>query len=454
MPYLPRPVIPENITVHLGAPDEDAENVTIPFTRYIKNVASSEIYPTWPTEAITANIYAQISYVLNRVYSEHYRSRGYNFDITNSTQYDQAFVDERDYYANISQIVDDIFNSYVIKGMQVQPYFTQYCDGLQTTCPGLSQWGSVGLAQQGNDAYSILKHYYGNDIGIVSDAPVAAVTESYPGIPLSLGTADEAVRAIQRQLNVISDNYPAIPKVPVGIGIFDGQTRSAVMKFQEIFDLPPTGVVDKATWYKIKFIYNTVVRTGELRSKGVTPEDVEELFRRSYQIGDTDVLVNIVQYYLNFISRFEKRIPPVDETGVYDQKTFDAVAAFQRVYGLPGEGILNRATWNKLQQVYIDFYSAISEPPLEFFPGYYITTGTAENIVRQLQEFLAVIARNDPTVPPVNITGIYDKETQAAVSAIQVQDNIPVTSYVGPLSWSAIISRYNRYTGQNIEPVR
>jgi len=212
--------------------------------------------------------------------------------------------------------------------------------------------------------------------------------------------------------------------------------------------------VDKATWYKIKFIYNTVVRTGELRSKGVTPEDVEELFRRSYQIGDTDVLVNIVQYYLNFISRFEKRIPPVDETGVYDQKTFDAVAAFQRVYGLPGEGILNRATWNKLQQVYIDFYSAISEPPLEFFPGYYITTGTAENIVRQLQEFLAVIARNDPTVPPVNITGIYDKETQAAVSAIQVQDNIPVTSYVGPLSWSAIISRYNRYTGQNIEPVR
>lgn len=450
----PRPIVPENITVHLGRPNEDAPNVTIPFVRYIKNVASSEIYPTWPREALISNILAQISFALNRVYTEHYRSQGYDFDITNSTEYDQSFVNEREIFANISEIVDEIFNNYIVKAAQVQPYFAQYCDGLELTCPGLMQWGTVGLANQNLDAYAILRRYYGDDIGIVTDAPVEAATESYPGIPLMVGTADEAVRTIQKELNRIGDNYPEIPKVPVGIGIFDGATRSAVMKFQEIFDLTPTGVVDKAVWYKIKRIYNAVTGVSELISRGITPAEVEEMFQRRYTLGDSDVLVSILQYSLNFISTLEKRVPPVDETGVYDQKTFDAVAAFQRVYGLPGEGILNRETWNLLQQVYIAFYNALPNPPLEFFPGYYITTGSAPEVVRQLQGLLSVIAQNDPTVPPVAITGIYDQETQAAVSAIQRQDNIPVSSYVGPLSWRAIATRYNRYTGQNIDTGR
>ena len=174
------PVIPERITVHLGRPEESARNVEVPFSDYIKNVASSEIYPTWPENAIRANIYAQISYALNRVYTEWYRSRGYDFDITNSTQYDQAYVPERNIFENISQIVDEIFNNYVRRQGSVEPYFTQYCNGTTSTCAGLSQWGTVELANQGYLPYEILRYYYGDDIDIVRNAPVQNVEESYP----------------------------------------------------------------------------------------------------------------------------------------------------------------------------------------------------------------------------------------------------------------------------------
>ncbi|MBO5670479.1 MAG: spore cortex-lytic protein, partial [Clostridia bacterium] len=175
MPYPDPPVIPEYITVHLGQPDQPAENVRVRFQDYIKNVASSEVYPNWPESAIRANILAQISYALNRVYTEFYRSRGYDFDITNSTQYDQKFILNRDIFENISQIVDDIFNDYVVKQGTIQPYFTQYCNGTTTTCPGLSHWGTVDLAREGLVPYQILQRYYGDDINIVFNAPVEEV---------------------------------------------------------------------------------------------------------------------------------------------------------------------------------------------------------------------------------------------------------------------------------------
>ena len=196
-----RPVIPETITVHLGAPDQAAENVTIPFAEYIKNVASSEIYPTWPEAAIRANILAQISFALNRIYTEHYPSQGYDFDITNNTQYDQNFVRNRDIFENISQIVDDIFNDYVVRQGSVEPLFTQYCNGTTSTCDGLSQWGTVDLADQGLIPYEILQYYFGDDINIVFGAPVQGIERSYPGVPLRQGSAGEDVRILQRQLN-------------------------------------------------------------------------------------------------------------------------------------------------------------------------------------------------------------------------------------------------------------
>jgi len=238
------PVIPQTITVHLGRPNAAARNVTVPFTDYLKNVASSEIYPTWPENAIRANIYAQASFALNRIYTQHYRSRGYDFDITNSTAYDQAYIEGRSVFSNVAKIVDELFNNYVTKGDQVQPYFTQYCSGREVTCDGLSQWGTVTLANQGYTPYRILQYYYGNDVNIKT-APVKNIRESYPGRALRLGDISEDVRIIQRQLNRIARNYPAIPRIPSPNGIFDTATRESIRKFQSLFNLTVDGIVGK-----------------------------------------------------------------------------------------------------------------------------------------------------------------------------------------------------------------
>ena len=210
---MPYPVIPEYITVHLGAPDAPAENVTVTFPRYIKGVAASEIYPTWNESAIRANVLAQISVALNRVYTEFYRSRGYDFDITNNTQYDQAFSPNKETFENINAIVDDIFNNYIVRRGNVEPLYAQFCDGIRTQCRGLSQWGSQELAQQGRTPYEILQYYYGQDIDLVYNAPVGDSTPSYPGRPLTVGSVGEDVRTIQRELNRIRKNYPALPAV-------------------------------------------------------------------------------------------------------------------------------------------------------------------------------------------------------------------------------------------------
>ena len=252
------PFIPETVTVHLGTPDSSAPNVTVPFIDYITNVASSEIYPTWPEEAIRANIYAQISFVLNRIYTEYYRSRGYDFDITNSTAFDQSFVNNRDYIENISQIVGDIFNSYLVRQGFVEPLFAQYCDGVRVQCDGLSQWGTVDLADQGYTPYEILQYYYGDNINIVSDAPIMNVSSTAPIRPLRLGSGGDEVRQLQLRLNRISDNYPSIPKIALPDGVFSFDTEDAVKRFQEIFGLTPDGIVGNSTWYRVLFIYNAV----------------------------------------------------------------------------------------------------------------------------------------------------------------------------------------------------
>ena len=225
------PVIPQFITVHLGAPDEEALNVTVPFMDYVKNVASSEIYPTWPENSIRANIYAQISFALNRIYTEYYRSRGYDFDITNSTAFDQFFVDERNIFENISQTVSEIFDSYIRRQGFIEPLFAQYCNGTTVTCNGLSQWGTVDLANQGLTPYEILQFYYGNNIDIVTDVPVQNVTASLPPNPLRIGSVGDDVRQIQIRLNRISDNYPSIPKIYPTDGIFTTDTHSQIFQY-------------------------------------------------------------------------------------------------------------------------------------------------------------------------------------------------------------------------------
>ncbi|MDO4535086.1 MAG: peptidoglycan-binding protein [Clostridium perfringens] len=263
---LPQPVVPEFIRVHAGVPDDNsAPNYTVPYKDYIKNVASCEIYSTWPESTIRANAYAIISFTLNRIYTEWYRGKGKNFDITNSTAYDHAFSYGRNIYENIGVIVDEIFSTYIQRQNAKQPLLTQYCDGVNVQCPNwMTQWGSKYLGDQGRTPYEILTYFYGNNINLVTAPKVTGIPSSYPGAPLTVGSRGQAVRTIQDQLNAISRAFPLIPKVPVD-GVYGSGTSDSVKVFQQNFNLPSTGVVDYATWYRISDIYVGVTKIAELR---------------------------------------------------------------------------------------------------------------------------------------------------------------------------------------------
>ena len=263
---LAKPVVPEFITVHEGSPDNDsAPNYTVLYKDYIKNVASCEIYSTWSESTIRSNIYAIVSFTLNRIYTEWYRGKGKRYDITNSTAYDHAFNYGRNIYESISVIVDDIFSTYVRRFGRKQPLLTQYCDGKNVQCPGwMTQWGSKYLGDEGKTPYEILKNFYGSDIELVKAEIVKGSPKSYPGYDLTLGSSGNEVKTIQQQLNKIAENYPLIPKSAVD-GIFGGSTEEAVKVFQGVFNLPQTGIVDYATWYKISDVFVGVTKIAELR---------------------------------------------------------------------------------------------------------------------------------------------------------------------------------------------
>ena len=261
---LSRVVIPETIIVHDGPPtDTRAANYYIPFKEYIKNVASSEIYATWPESSIIANCLAIISFTLNRVFTEWYRNKGYDFTITNSTAYDHFFVYGRNIFENISETVDMIFSNYLSRPGVLQPILTQYCDGRRVSCPNwMSQWGSKSLGDRGYTAIEILRNYYGSSMYINATDVISGIPSSYPGSPLRVGDSGDKVRQMQAQLNVISDAYPLIPKIAED-GIFGPATEKAVKTFQQIFKLTPDGIVGFRTWYKISEIYVGVSRIAE-----------------------------------------------------------------------------------------------------------------------------------------------------------------------------------------------
>ena len=448
MGSLQLPTIPETITVHLGLPDAPAENVTVSFPDYIKNVASSEIYPTWPEAAIRANIYAQISYALNRVYNEFYRSQGYDFDITNTTQFDQKFIKGRDIYENISQIVDDIFNDYVVRQGRIDPFFTAYCNGSTSFCPGLLQWGTVELAEQGLTPYQILQYYYGDNIGIVENAPISANIPSYPGVPLRVGSSGNDVKTIQLQLNRIANNYPAIPKIPNPNGVFGVSTRNAVQEFQRIFNLTPDGIVGKATWYQLKYIYTGVKRLNELTSEGLTLEEVSRPFPEVLQEGDTGIAVQSLQYYLAVIAYFSSgALPAIAIDGIYGPATTAAVRAFQELVGLPADGIVGRQTFLRIQQAYEDILATLP-PGIEGdrakpYPGYFLSEGQEGEDVRDLQTYLRGIGEYTGVIPVIPVTGYFGTQTRDAVSALQAQNGLPVNGAVGPVTWNLIRRLYD-----------
>lgn len=447
-----QPVIPENITVHLGSPDSNAENVTVPYVDYIKNVASSEIYPTWPENSLRANIYAINTFALNRIYTEWYRSRGYDFDITNNTQFDQAFVPGREIFQNINDIVDDIFDEYVVRQGNIQPLFTQFCNGTTSNCNGLSQWGTVSLAEEGLTPYEILQNYYGNNISILTDTPVEAVGESYPGTPLRLGDVYNEVKIIQTELNRISRNYPAIPKIRFENGSFGTDTEAAVRKFQEIFNLPVTGVVDKATWYRIKRYYNGVKQLAELISEGVTLEEATLPYQQIGLFpGMSGNEVRAVQYFLDVIAYFNDALSLIPITGVFDESTVQAVENFQRFYGLPVTGTVERPTWEVIRKIYIDTAASLPEgyegERARIYPGYVLSEGMRSEDIRALQTYLTFISGTIPEIPSVPETGFYGPQTRDAVYTFQRLFNLPISGSVGQTTWAAIASEYNALKG-------
>ena len=439
------PFIPETITVHLGTPDSAAPNVTLDFSSYIKNVASSEIFPTWPENALRANIYAITTFALNRIYTEWYRSRGYDFDITATTQYDQKFINGREYFQNISYLVDELFNDYVRRQGTVEPLFTAFCNGTTTTCEGLSQWGTVDLANRGLTPYEILQYYYGSDIDIVKNAPVRTALPSYPGMVLRVGSAGNDIRSLQIYLNRISGNYPAIPKIPSADGIYDQATENAVKVFQQVFGLSVTGEVDQATWYRITYIYTSVKKIAELNSEGVRWDEVETQYTEDLKIGMQSVEVSILQYYLAVIGAYYAAVEPVEITGYFGEKTERSVKSFQRVFGLPQTGEVDRATRNDLYRAYQGIVESV--PPkytaVALYPGTVLREGVSGDSVKLIQEYLTFINRTYSNIPAVNNTGYFGPLTRQSVTAFQRQFGINPTGIVGAVTWDKIAEVYS-----------
>ena len=456
--------IPQFIVVHLGYPNSGAENVTVGFVDYIKNVASSEIYPTWPEESLKANIYCQISFALNRIYTEWYRNKGYSFQITNSTAYDQYFIKGRNIYENISKIVDEIFSEYIITIGNKTPFFAQYCNGTTVKCDGLSQWGSVDLANAGVEALDIIKYYFGYDKDLVRATVIEGVPESYPGVPLRLNDINENVKIIQKQLNRISKNFPAIPKIVSVEGKFDKQTEDSVKTFQKVFNLIQDGIVGRATWYRISNIYVGVKRLGDLNQEPeIDEENQQPGVERKYPgyvlkenlVGED---IKWLQTYLQAISRVYKKIPRIEVDGVFNKGTKHSVIAFQKEFELNDDGNIGVNDWNKLISVYdsLDSGKNINKSDILYsYPGFNLELGDKDGYVTVLQQYINVIAKNNYRIDEIPVTGEFDNNTKIAVEKLQKEFGLKVSGIVDEITWEKISSTYeDLYTGRKIKEKR
>lgn len=387
MAIIVTPYIPKNITVHLGTPDSQAENVTVPFRDYIKNVACSEIYPTWRLSALRANILAQISFALNRVYTEFYPSQGYGFNITSSTAYDQKFINGRNIFDNISTLVDDLFTTYLRRPGFAEPLAASFCNGTTSTCDGLSQWGSEYMAQQGYDSVAILRHYYGDNLELVSNAPIQDIQYSYPGVPLRRGDVSPEVRVAQIMINRISVAYPAIPKIWPVDGIFGPITEDAVREVQHVFNLVVDGIVGKSTWYMLVHLYTGILRLSELVSLGQTYFYLDFDYQESLQLGQRGESVSLLQYLLAVLAQFYLSIPDLTVDGIFGQETQAAVLALQQDADLPQTGVVDEATWEVIVDRFLGIDRMVLTNP-QFFPYQSPTSG--EVTAQQLYDYLTV----------------------------------------------------------------
>ncbi len=439
-------IIPRQIRVHLGRPTSNAENITVDFIYYIKNVCSSEVYPTWPRQALLANIHAQVSLALNRVYTEWYPSKGYNFDITNNTAFDQAFVKNRDIYDSISVLVDEVFNQYLRKRNYAEPFYAEYCDGKIATCPGMKQWGTLTLANQGMSAIQILQHYYTDEVRLVSTDRIEDVKGSYPGTPMRLGSSGDDVQLIQSQLNAIAVNYLAIPVIYPVDGVFGEDTQEAVRVFQRQFNLTADGVVGKSTWYKINYIYIAVRKLAELSSIGRVENELSgEWPGVVLRQGDRNVYVQQIQFYLSSIASFDQQISPIDSIDSYfGTETYNAVRSFQKEYGLTQDGVVGQATWNRIYEVYSQLVGIINpDDQVPVYPGIALRVGSSGQDVLDVQEALNVVGIEYPDIPILVEDGIYGANTREAVTEFQRLFGLDADGIVGSKTWQKLFEVAN-----------
>lgn len=437
--------IPDYITVHLGSPNATARNVTVPFKEYIKNVASSEIFPTWHESALYANIYAQISFALNRIYTVWYPSRGKNFDITNSTAFDQFFVEGRDIFENIARIVDRIFNNFVRRQGRREPFFTIYCNGTTATCDGLSQWGSQDLAMRGYTPIQILRYYYPNDVQIVESTNFSTNINVYPGTSLKEGDSGEKVRLMQRYLGRISGNWYITPIA--ADGFFGSATKNTVMEFQRLFNLPADGIIGKSTWYEIVRIYVAATELAELTSEGERISVGANPPTVTVQLNSRGPYVVELQFLLNFIGQFFHTIPPVIQSSIFRDDTKRAVVEFQKTFGLTPDGIVGPGTWSKLYDVYHSIGQTVPIPPpsssIPPFPGTALRVGSRGDDVLLMQNYLNAIGKHYPAIPALSADGVFGPLTETAVRAFQRQFGLTVDGVIGQQTWYTIVDVYN-----------
>lgn len=400
----------------------------------------------WPEQALRANIHCQISLALNRIYTEWYPSKGYSFNITNSTSYDQYYVHGRTVFDVMVRLTDDIFNTYIRKTGTVNPYYAEYCDGKSVTCPGLKQWGTVTLANQGRNALSILKYYYGNNIEIIRTNNIQSIPQSYPGSPLRQGSTGAAVFTLQRQLNRITKDYPFLGLLTVD-GIFGRKMTETVKKFQKQFNLTADGVVGRSTWYKISYIYVSVKDLAELTSEGETfsgtLSDGSWNFGSSVlKQGSTGSEVEQVQFWLKIARTVYSSLNNVTVDGIFGSSTAAAVRRFQTYFGLTSDGVVGRTTWNKLYEVYNDIANRLLSPSLR--PGEYpgvLRNGSTGTAVRELQFYLYLMSAYQSSIPSVSIDGRFGAATEAAVRAYQRFAGLTVDGIVGRKTWDSLYGK-------------
>ena len=410
---------------------------------------------SWPEEALRANIIAQVSLALNRIWTEWYPSRGYSFNITGSPGYDQAYVNGRTVFAVMERLTAELFNTFVQRSGDAEPYFTEYCDGKTVTCPGMKQWGTVDRARDGLNALQILRYYYGNRVQLVTTNNIAAIPSSYPGSPLRRGSTGTNVRILQKQLSRIAKDYPSFGK-PAVTGTFDEATENSVKKFQKQFSLTADGIVGKATWYKISFIYVSVKDLAELTSEGETAEGTQSaggwpgtVLRR----GSTGSSVEQVQFWLSDLAQFDSSLVRVSVDGSYGAATERAVRAFQQKQNLTADGVVGQTTWNALYAAWVDAQSDLGGTA---WPGTALRRGDTGMEVRLVQFWLRLAADNYSALRTVTVDGSYGAATVSAVTAFQSLFGLTADGVVGRSTWNKLkevgLAVANKIVAANVAP--